>query len=173
MCSGRLMTLTSLKLWSRYDTWKMSPWKWRTRRLVFSALYLCVRKDGWESRQVPKQFKSYVLALLGDRDYKKIVDAVSKINKVFEKDSPSTTKTDILPSGSPFSHSSPCYYHPLPRYASLCTSAGGYSYHLYFPTNRFPRLRGGQRGGRQAQLFCIFCGGNNHLEDWCFKSEIS
>ncbi len=33
----------------------------------------------------PEQFKSYILFLLGDRDYKKIVEAINKVDKSFGK----------------------------------------------------------------------------------------
>ena len=35
-----------------------------------------------------EQFKSYVLSLLGDRDYEKVVEAVSKVDKAFTQVTP-------------------------------------------------------------------------------------
>ena len=35
-----------------------------------------------------EQFKSYVLSLLGDRDYEKVVEAVSKVDKAFTQETP-------------------------------------------------------------------------------------
>ena len=58
-----------------------------------------------------EQFKSYVLSLLADRDYEKIIDAVAKVDKAFGNDTPSSAHLDLdmygpTPSGPRFlSHS--------------------------------------------------------------------
>ena len=58
-----------------------------------------------------EQFKSYVLSLLADRDYEKIIDAVAKVDKVFCNKTPSSAHLDLdmygpTPSAPPvFSHS--------------------------------------------------------------------
>ena len=42
-----------------------------------------------------EQFKSYVLSLLADRDYEKIIDAVAKVDKAFGNDTPSSAHLDL------------------------------------------------------------------------------
>ena len=57
-----------------------------------------------------EHFRNYILSLLGDRDYEKVTEAVSKIDKALEKDlTPSSfSNSDVSPSFVP------PYYNPLP-----------------------------------------------------------
>ena len=57
-------------------------------------------------------FNSYVLSLLADRDYEKIIDAVAKVDKAFSNDTPSSAHLDLdmygpTPLGPRFSSHSP------------------------------------------------------------------
>ena len=57
-----------------------------------------------------EHFRNYILSLLGDTDYKKVIEAVSKIDKAIEKDlTPSSFSNSVV---SP--SFVPPYYNPLP-----------------------------------------------------------
>ena len=57
-----------------------------------------------------EHFRNYILSLFGDRDYEKVIEAVSKTDKALEKDlTPSSfSNSDVSPSFVP------PYYNPLP-----------------------------------------------------------
>ena len=123
-------------------------------------------------------FKNYVLALLGDRDYETVIETVSKIDKVFEKDSsssPSSSTSNSPPGDGPyfppaFYNSSPAPGSRAPLFLPHPTGLG--------PTP-FPRgliSRGfvcnyGNKEGRRNNLFCNYCGKNNHTENRCFSKQ--
>ena len=112
-------------------------------------------------------FKDYVLSLLGDRDYEKIMEAVTKIDKNFEDKKPAW--------GSQVSQ------HPLPplRYNNVAylppphSLAGPPVFPIYnqnppapIPSMQrplFPNPR------RPMGLFCSYCKMNNHNINNCFR----
>ena len=42
----------------------------------------------------PKHFRNYILSYLGDRDYEKVIETVTKIHKAFDKDAPAMSTAD-------------------------------------------------------------------------------
>ncbi len=102
------------------------------------------------------QFKDYVLSLLGDKDYGKILESINKIDKIFSK------KASPIPSFQ---------YQPHVQFSSNSRP--------YHPYNAAPIGRGGYnspRGGRGFNSIrptpyydCTYCHGNNHTAFNCFK----
>ena len=68
----------------------------------------------------PEHFRNYILSLLGDRDYEKVIETVAKI----DKDPPATSTADTSYRSSPFFFP-PKFLPPQPR--------------LFFPSQRFPQ----------------------------------
>ena len=112
------------------------------------------------------QFKDYVLSLLGDRDYEKIMETVSKIDKNFSEKNPNVS----------FAH--PPHALPFPRHNFISTPpplqapTGPPPFPGYNPPppplmdrpNRPPFP-----GPRRPAQFCSLCNMNNHNDNNCFR----
>ena len=121
-----------------------------------------------------EHFKNYVLAMLGDRDYEEVVETVSKIDKVFEKDSPSPSASHSLLGDGPYFP--PAFYNSPPalRFEGPSFASSPYGFRPYSFSPRFSRgfVRNyGNRGGRRNNLFCNYCGKNNYTENRCFSKQ--
>ena len=80
-----------------------------------------------------EQFKSYVLSLLGDREYEKVVESLAKVDKAFNQDATSSPEPSVVPQSpqgflppsfpgelpSPLSYPSP-YLYACYTLCSLC-----------------------------------------------------
>ena len=98
-----------------------------------------------------EQFKSYVLSLLADRDYEKIIDAVAKVDKAFGNDTPSSVHLDLDMYGP--TPSGPRFFSHSPRHSGFPPSSFGYQrpYPYYFP-------RYNRRGGDLIVVHAIIAG---------------
>ena len=75
-----------------------------------------------------EHFRNYILSLLGDRDYEKVIEAVLKIDKALEKDLTPSSFSNSDVSNSDVSPSFvPPYYNPLPHVSFPPL----YVFHLY------------------------------------------
>ena len=125
------------------------------------------------------QFRSYILALLGDRDYEKIVESLAKVDKACQEMSAHLTLIRIpritgttsrplhlvshllgillipLPSGLAFSVSIPIL-SPLGTLVAI-------------PVILLVLGGGGGGGGRHQWLGCTYCGSYNHRLQQCFR----
>ena len=68
----------------------------------------------------PEHFRNYILSLLGDRDYEKVVETVAKIDKAFDNDPPATSTADTSYRSSPFFFP-PQFLPPQPSVFPLST----------------------------------------------------
>ena len=48
------------------------------------------------SSKPEEQFKSYVLSLLGDREYEKVVESLAKVDKAFNQDATSSPGPSVV-----------------------------------------------------------------------------
>ena len=129
-------------------------------KTVYSILHEHIEKS-------PEHFKAYILSLLGDNDYDKIVESVSKVDRALEKGvtlpgtsasestpplfprgPPSFTPTPPLPSGS--------FPHPPPY-------VGSPPQHSYYPPTSSRRSRG------LGIPTCFFCGIKGHISRDCYR----
>ena len=95
-----------------------------------------------------EQFKSYILALLGGRDFDRVVEAVNKIDKNYNQDA-SVPPNNLFhqASGSPGNF-------PVPARFNFPLSYSPHDYGFFSPYPSFsPRTAGGFRGSR---YLCIF-----------------
>ena len=113
-----------------------------------------------------EHFRNYILSLLGDRDYEKIIEAVSKIYKALEKDlTPSSfSNSDVSPSVIP------SYYNPLPPVDFPPPPPTFFIFTIYplYPEEFGSRYnnQGFRRGG--SSRFCTFCNRWGHTLRYCF-----
>ncbi len=130
-----------------------------------------------------EQFKSYVLSLLGDRDYEKVVEAVSKVDKAFTQETPvappippsSMVSYDSgHPAPSHYGFSSPMY-SPL-RQSGVTNLSSTFSRPApYFPPHCYhynprPHYTGrGSWGGRLT--LCSYCERYGHTFSNCHRRE--
>ena len=110
-----------------------------------------------------EQFKNYVLSLLADRDYERIIDAIAKVEKAFRNDTPSSANLDLdmydpTPSGPRF--------FPIPLYSQAFPPSSFGCQRPYC----FPRYN--RRGGGFKRRPCHYCGGFNHRPDNCFEKNL-
>ena len=112
-----------------------------------------------------EQFKNYVLSLLADRDYEKIIDAVAKVDEAFGNDTPSSAHLDLDKYGP--TPSGPRFFSHSPRHSGFSPSFFGYqrTYPYYFP-------RYNRRGGGFKRRPCDYCEGFNHRPNNCFKKNL-
>ena len=112
-----------------------------------------------------EQFKSYVLSLLGDREYEKVVESLAKVDKAFNQDTTSSPGPLVVPQSpqgflppsfprelpSPPSYPSPYLYaaHSVPCVAHLNNS----------------RYQGSGKGS--CVFHCFVCGGSGHFMRHC------
>ena len=67
-----------------------------------------------------EHFKGYVLALIGDREYEKIMESVAKIDKSLYQATPvSSDAPQLQDHNFGYSFPSPCGYPPLPPYQGV------------------------------------------------------
>ena len=112
------------------------------------------------------QFKNYVLSLLGDKDYAKIIETVSKIDKSCDAnvrlqtrfsrptsasryiDPPSFGQNSALPQAAPFAHGAPFLNHNGGRRFRFCSfcQKPGHSYFTCFRRRRNGPYHQGQNG---------------------------
>ena len=124
------------------------------------------------------QFKSYILALLGDRDYEKIVESLAKVDKACqEMSAPPHTHTDSPDYGYNLPPPPPSF--PSPRHSAYSSSPGlafSVSIPILPPLGTLAAipvillvLGGGGGGGRHQWSGCTYCGGYNHRFQQCFR----
>ena len=136
-----------------------------------------------------EHFKGYILVLIGDRKYEKIMESVAKIDKSLAQASPVSSNTpqlqDIMPvtpsfppmvispcphqgviPQPPYSHQVSYNYQPSPYY--LPSHPGPSHYKSYRPST--PSLFKGnrRRGSSIAGIYCYFCGGPNRIAN-CYR----
>lgn len=125
---------------------------------VYSTLLERIDKDG-------DQFKTYVLALLGDRDYERIIEAVSKVDKTFNKTPNPTTQNPIfiprpaspvlgIPPGNPHIQG-----HTLPSAPSP----------LLYPPSFPPGPSGYPQRPPFRRPYCSYCNSVGHSFTRCFR----
>ena len=110
----------------------------------------------------PEHFRNYILSLLGDRDYEKVVETVAKIDKAFDK--------DLLPPLQLIRHTGPPHFSFPSNFCLLSRS--------FFPSQRFPyrnRFQAGfrqyDRSFRRGRIPCFHCGGFNHSPANCYQKR--
>eukprot|EP00794_Sanderia_malayensis_P006725 gene6725-7483_t len=119
----------------------------REKRDDKTSFYSTVHASLWQRIGCPpEQFRSYVLALLGDRDYKKVVEAIGKVDKTFGAgDSQRGRRWPQSPSHLQFGPTAPPA-RPRP----------------YPPPSR-------QQEGRDRR--CFICNDPGHLAARCFRRQ--
>ena len=116
----------------------------------------------------PEQFRLYVLSLLGDRDYDKVVESIAKVDKAFCKDitplpGASSSFSSLL--GIPGHTASPLYA-PRPPPSSFLPHPA--PYHPYsFPTGH----QGYQGTGSGGYVTCYACGLRGHYARNCIMAN--
>ena len=112
-----------------------------------------------------EHFRSYVLSLLGDREYEKVVDSIAKVDRAFNRDTVPSPGPLIAPRISPF--------FPAPSFPVHTPSPADYPspyMDSIIPPSRFSRgrSRGYAGSGRGARpYFCFSCGGSGHYQRHC------
>ena len=96
----------------------------------------------------PELFKAYILSLLGDRDYEKIVETIKKVDKSFA----STTAPK------------PGYPYPQPLFSQQFNQGPQRfpAFQTYTTAPNFPRTPWRSR-------HCTYCGLRNHTSHICYK----
>ena len=109
-----------------------------------------------------EQFKNYVLSLVGDRDYEKIVETVAKIDKSFQQtpakasDPPAQAQGQLASTPQVSFAASPYGFPPFPW--------------PYYPKQGLPQNK--QPSGRGfRRRHCYFCGKQGHMANQCFKKQ--
>ena len=125
------------------------------------------------------QFKNYVLSLLGDRDYEKLVEAVNKVDKSYTQGmSGAPHSSDLQSPPPPPSHRyvfpNPPVYHPgaPDQSPQLHYMQSTFLHFLHYPSRRSPRSRNLKSGGAtRRNYFCDYCGMNSHILHNCWKRK--
>ena len=110
------------------------------------------------------QFRSYILALLGDRDYEKIVESLAKVDKACqEMSAPPHTHTDSPDYGYNLPPPPPSF--PSPRYSAYSSSPRA-SFQRFHPYSFSPGtlaaiptillVLGGGGGGGQTSVVRLY-----------------
>ena len=119
-----------------------------------------------ERIEKPKeQFKQYMLSLLGDKDYDKILNSLSKVDKTYrdDKKAPVSTATNsVVPPFSPpvFLRNQIAGQYPLPP--------GSYGFSAQH-VNPFNGGVPGQHRGVSRGRFCDYCYTAGHTAYYCYK----
>ena len=119
-----------------------------------------------------EQSKSYLLSLLGDRDYERIVESINKVDKCFVEDAPSTIPQmpDLDPS---FPLPPPNFAYPTPtggRFSGSSPQAHAYlSPYPYFHPRSSEWFRNLRPRGDRPRIVCDYCRIPGHVKNSCYK----
>ena len=149
------------------------------KRQESGLLRKCPRNITGKNLKAPEQLKKYVLSLLGDRDYEKIMEAVSKVDKSYTQGMSGASHSSDLQSPLPppnhgYSFPNPPVYHPGAPDPSpqLHYMQPTFPYFPQYPPRRSPGHRNLKYGGAtRRNYFCHYCGMNNQILRNCWKRK--
>ena len=108
------------------------------------------------------QFKAYVLSLLGDRDYERIVEAVNKVDKTYNQTFPPYMQTSTSVSQNPSPTPSAILGNP-----HMPTVNSPYYFQPQF-THSAPQVYRQNQDFRRRR-FCSYCNTPGHSFDRCIR----
>lgn len=114
------------------------------------------------------QFKSYILSLLADRDYERIIDAVAKVDRAFS-DNPSSNSSPGPGTVVYENYAAPRPYFNAPRFQGFARSHGYQRPQPYYAPPRYRGPRPDYNDHRHRP--CDFCGRYNHRAESCFRKR--
>ena len=133
--------------------------------------------------KVAEHFKGYIFALIGEREYEKIMLSVAKIDKSLAQATPASSNTPQLQdTNASYSFPPPYGYSSLPPYQDVIPQPS-YNYQpspYYLPSHPGPShyrgyrpstlslFRGNRRRGSSNGGIYYFCGGPHRIAD-CYR----
>ena len=136
-----------------------------------------------------EHFKGYIFALIGEREYEKIMESVAKIDKSLAQATPASSNTPQLQdTNASYSFPPPYGYSSLPPYQGVipqppCSYQPSYNYQpspYYLPSHPGPShyrgyrpstpslFRGNRRRGSSNGGIYYFCGGPHRIAN-CYR----
>ena len=120
----------------------------------------------------PEQFKSYILSLLGDRDYEKIIEAINKVDKSFgEGTTPLRTHSFVNPAVGyhVYGQTSAPQRFP-PNYGTRQSNSPPLSQVAPYYRSPLPFTNRNQRNLRPIRSrHCFYCGRYGHMAHSCLQ----